>query len=425
MGWLGNFFSDPWNAMLDVPGSPEAVTQSVVDGSGSDGLSWNPFYQEGPSVWDRGALGYKLSDQDQEREHGRMFGRAVAAYGTGGYSEMALSPAEVKSKGGSDKDALRAGAKAYALAGANNYLGSYDAAGGMGVDNPVYKGAINGALSSGATTAIGGGNSTQIGQSMVKGGIGGGLDGYRGGNMDYEENGYSRAPWAQTRDNSMFADNVGGQSLPTNYNPSSGGYGFTSGTSNDSAQENPFSPYIDKLLGNFKTNDQWDGKKIGNFGEGLMGLYGGYKQRQMASRLMRGMNNRRNDYEVNLRNELMRKDAQSGRRSNYDGRAVQLQSGLAQLDAQQMPMMAQLSNSSLGGLFNMLKSGYSTANSMGAFSPAQQQPVASNGVPFLPSLYQQPMQPQSYSLGTDASLGDSSGGNPFTVRPRNKLFGGS
>jgi len=385
MGWLSNFFSDPWKAMLDVPGSPEAVIQSVVDGSGSDGLSWNPFYQEGPSVWDRGALGYKLSDQDQERAHGRMFGRAVAAYGTGGYSEMALSPAEVKAKGGTDKDALRAGAKAYALAGANNYLGSYDAAGGMGVDHPVYKGAINGALSSGATTAIGGGNSTQIGQSMVKGGIGGGLDGYRGGNMDYEENGYR----------------------------------------NDSAQENPFSPYIDKLLGNFKTNNQWDGKKIGNFGEGLMGLYGGYKQRQMANQLMRGMNHRRNDYEVNLRNELLRKDAQAGRRSNYAGRAVQLQSGLAQLDAQQMPMMAQLSNSSLGGLFNMLKSGYSTANSMGAFSPAQQQPVASNGVPFLPSLYQQPMQPQAYSLGTDASLGDSSGGNPFTVRPRNKLFGGS
>lgn len=420
MGWLSNFFSDPYGAMLDVPGSPEAVTQSVIDGSGSDGLSWNPFYQEGPSVWDRGALGYKLSDQEQERQHGRMVGRAIAGYATGGYSEVPLSAMETKAYGGSDKDALRSGARAYAMAGANSYLNGLDVAGSMGIENPVLRGAANGALASSGTTALAGGNSTEIGRSGVKGGIGGGVRGYTSSQLSDDLPGSYTA-----RDDSgeliSSADTTPGY-IPTTY----GGVPMDTGTMVDKSSENPFSTYLDRVLGNFKTDDgQWNGKKIGQFGEGLMGLYGGWKQRQMAQNLMRGMGNRRNAYEENLRGELLRKDAAAGRRSNYGQRAVQLQAGLANLDAQQMPMMAQLSNSSLGGLFNMLKSGYSTADSMGAFRPSPVSATASNGVPFLPSLYTQPMSPTDYSLPSSANFGESSGGNPYSVRPRNKLFGGS
>lgn len=413
MGWLSSFFSNLYQTMQNIPGSPEAVTQSVIDGSGSDGLSWNPFYQEGPSVWDRGALGYNLSDQNQEREHGRMVGRAIGDYVTGGYLETLLAPMETKAHGGSDKDALRAGGKAYALAGANSYLNGLDGAGAMGIENPVYKGAVNGALSSGATSALTGGNSTQIGQSMVKGGTSGGLRGYQGGGMDYEEGGYSRAPWA--RDNS-FVD--GGSQSFAPYNPSTGGtyFGSNSNPAGSAASENPFSSYIDKALGLYKNPDgSWNGKNIDSTVNGLMGLYGGYKRRQAASSLMRGMNQRRNDYGTALQAELMRKDAAAGRRSAYDTRGVELNARLAALDAQQAPALMNAKNSELSGLFNMLSSGYGMARGMGAFN----QPYQSGNFQ-TPSLGELPqIQPQQEQLdpGVYSPYTLSGGYNAMRRRP--------
>jgi hypothetical protein len=415
MGWLSDFFSNPiqthWDTMLQVPGSPEAATQSVIDGSGSDGLSWNMFNQDGPSVWDRGFLGYKLSDQDKEREHGRMFGRAAAAYLSGGYSEVGLSPMEIKAKGGSDKEAFRGGLKAAALASANNYIGGLDAAGYAGIENPILRGAVNGALAGGTTSTLAGGN---FGQGALKGGVMGGLKGYTSSQLGDEMPGSytSRDADGELIPSSQASDGF----IPTNY----GGVPMDSGTNKEETQQNPFMGYMDRLLGNFKTPDgSWNGQKIGQLGEGLMGLYGGYKQQRMARGMMRGLEGRRSSYETNLRNELLRKDAAAGRRSNYDGRATEIQGRLAQLDAQQMPMVSQLGNSSLAGLFNMLKSGYSTANSMGAFSSAPQQQQ-----PYLPSTFNTtPMGTQNYSLGQPE--GNDGGLNPYSVRPRNKLFGGS
>lgn len=418
MGWLSNFFSNPaqtmWDTMSMIPGSPEAVLQSVVDGSGSDGLSWNPFYQEGPSVWDRGALGYKLSEDDTERQHGRMFGRAAAAYGTGGYSEMALAPAEVKAHGGSNMDALKAAGKAYVMAGANSYLNGLDVGGYAGLENPTLRGAANGAFSSATTSAVAGGDSDQISRSAVKGGAYGGLQGYTQSQISDDLPGSYTARDADgeliaSRDTTpgFIPTAQGGVPMDTSMN-----------TEREQVSENPFMSYLDRALGSFKTTDgQWNGRKIGGFAEGLMGLYGGYQQRRMANEMMRGMGGRRSAYEDNLRRELLRKDAQAGRRSNYGAREVALQGGLAQLDAQQMPAIAQMKNSSLGGLFTMLKSGASLGSSMGYFDNPQIKTAGIGGVQPLPqtSIY----EPQA-SLGGDTA-------NPYSLSMGNrnkKIFGG-
>lgn len=418
MGWLSDFFSNPiettWDTAKQIPGSPEAATSSVIDGSGSDGLSWNPFYQGGPSVWDRGFLGYKLSDQDQEREHGRMFGRAAAAYGTGGYSEVALAPAEVKAHGGNDSDALQASLRGLASAGASQYINGLDLAGQAGIENTLAKGAVNGGLSGAGTAALGGGNSTQVGRAGAKGLLFGGLKNMGSQSTPvYEEGGYSRAPWAQTRDNSMFVDNTGPQSLPTDYNPSSNpGVGFNSDIKTKSSADIFESPaltqFFDKLVPSSPSG--W-----GDMAQGLMGLYGGYRQRRDAQKMKASYGPNRAAYGQQLQQQLARRDAASGRRSDYGGRAVELQAKLADLDSRNAPMMAQLSNQSTMGLANMLQSGLRYGGKAGWFGDKYNPnvPTAPATSTMLPSTWTQP-QPTNMDLNYDPTLG----------RTRYKLGGG-
>jgi hypothetical protein len=76
-----NIFRRIFDTAAKVPGSPEAVTTGVRGGLSGD-LSWNPYAanSEGATAWDTGFLGTKLSQDDKERQHGRAFGTAVAAY---------------------------------------------------------------------------------------------------------------------------------------------------------------------------------------------------------------------------------------------------------------------------------------------------------------------------------------------------------
>ena len=83
---------------------------------------------------------------------------------------------------------------------------------------------------------------------------------------------------------------------------------------------------------------------------------GGLQYRR-ARKLEKEMGARRGAYEGNLRRQLERRDAASGRRSNYAGRETQLQASLAELDSRNMPAMMALNNSQFGGLANMFQSG--------------------------------------------------------------------
>ena len=109
----------------------------------------------------------------------------------------------------------------------------------------------------------------------------------------------------------------------------------------------------------------FSGQQIGNLVQGLAGLYAGNKQRRTAKDLLNQLSGRRDAYSTQLQRNLARKDAASGRRSDYAGREVALQSALAQLDSANTPAMMQLQNAQLGGLGDMLKSGMSFGKNMG------------------------------------------------------------
>jgi hypothetical protein len=261
---------------------------------------------------------------------------------------------------------------------------------------------------------LGGGN---IGQGALKGAIGGSINGIGGNGMDDLDGSYTardeNGELVHPRDTSpgfipsYYGGNTSGQSSE---NPAS------------STSDNPFSSYIDKAIGLYKNADgSWNGKRMDSTVNGLMGLYGGYKRRQAASGLLRGMDQRRNDYSTALQSELMRKDAATGRRSAYDTRGVELNARLAALDAQQAPALMNASNSQLSGMFNMLSSGYGVARDMGAFGKPQEQPPTS---PYLPSTFAQPPTP-NYSLGNSLSQPPDQMQSPYSLRPRNKLFGGT
>jgi hypothetical protein len=114
----------------------------------------------------------------------------------------------------------------------------------------------------------------------------------------------------------------------------------------------------------------FNSNNIGDWAQGLAGLYQGYRQRRNAKELMGMIGGRRGAYEQDLRRNLARRDAASGRRSDYAGREVALQSALAQLDSRNAPAMMQLQNSYMGGLGNMLQTGLRLGSKLGWISPS-------------------------------------------------------
>lgn len=99
---------------------------------------------------------------------------------------------------------------------------------------------------------------------------------------------------------------------------------------------------------------------VGNLASGLAGLYQGYDQRRKAKQMMKQMSGNfgnNSPYAKNLRNELSRKDAAAGRRSQYGPREVELQARLAEMNARQAPGLAQLygmQNQGGNAMFNNL-----------------------------------------------------------------------
>lgn len=104
---------------------------------------------------------------------------------------------------------------------------------------------------------------------------------------------------------------------------------------------------------------------VGNLAGGLMGLYSAYDQRKRASEMMKMMSGnfgQGGSYAKALRQQLDRRDAAGGRRSQYGPREVELQAKLAQMNASQAPALAQLygmktkgTNAALNNLLNIGK----------------------------------------------------------------------
>lgn len=382
-GDTNSFTNEGENSFRDlsrIPGTSASTLRGLYLGANGD-LDWNP-YSVNNSVFDQ-AAGGGASEDPRNRAIGRMIGTAAGGYFTGaGLSSAGMGSSggaaasgalwgagQAAGQGGDRNEIFQGAMKGGGGALAGSYLSNLDLADSAGITDPRYKGIVNGAVGGAAGTAIiPGADSKDIARGGVIGGISGGLrnTNFGGGNMD-------------DLPGSFTARDANGELIPSQ-NTTNGfipvAYGGAPSTTKQ-ASDNPFGDYIDKALGFFKQGDgSWNGQRIDQTINGLMGLYGGYQRKRAADQFMRGMSGRRNAYEQNMRGELMRRDAASGRRSNYDTRAVDLNAKLAALDAQQAPALMQAQNSSLAGMFNMLSSGYGMARGYGAFGskPNQQDP---------------------------------------------------
>lgn len=101
---------------------------------------------------------------------------------------------------------------------------------------------------------------------------------------------------------------------------------------------------------------------------GLAGLYSGYQGMKTNGQLLGGLQglfSQNSPYSQAMRQQLERRDAAGGRRSQYGPREVELQAKLAQLASGQIPAMSQLSNNQAMMRALMLKSGLTALNNIG------------------------------------------------------------
>lgn len=271
----------------------------------------------------------------------------------------------------------------------------------LGITNPIVSGTLNGAASGVLSAKVRGGNA---GLGAIMGGTMGGLRGYDA----------SQAHYSPTDSRQALLNDI----TQTSSVPSAGGYktamsadanqsfapAYTStGSYNAPEMQAPSestwaSPDLGALMGNILPQSA---RGWGDLAQGALGMYGAYKQRKMARDLQSQIGGNRKAYQTQLTRDLQRRDAASGRRSNYSGRATELQSSLAQLDSRNAPALAQLQQAELGGLVNMFQTGLRYGNKAGWFgSPdTQQQPAMQPQQPlYLPSLIGQQQGPQDYSV---------------------------
>lgn len=151
-------------------------------------------------------------------------------------------------------------------------------------------------------------------------------------------------------------------------------------TASDVPQSNNLLDQVSSIIGNISP------QQFGNIAQGLAGMYLGYRQRRNARDLRRQLTSNRGAYETQLRQNLERRDAASGRRSNYAGRETQLQAALAELDSRNAPVLSQINNLEMQGLGGMFNSGLVTGNRLGWWGQPSVMPTMSSSMPSLSSL---------------------------------------
>ena len=93
-----SFFSEIFQDLSKVPGSPEALV-SALQGGSNGSLSWNPFSKSN-SVWDTAAGGTQLSQNPTDRAIGRTVGSLFAGGALGGLLGGAGTSAGLSSDAG-------------------------------------------------------------------------------------------------------------------------------------------------------------------------------------------------------------------------------------------------------------------------------------------------------------------------------------
>jgi hypothetical protein len=138
-----------------------------------------------------------------------------------------------------------------------------------------------------------------------------------------------------------------------------GGLG-TAGSATSAASG--FGGLVDKLLGS-KTGTVAAGNLLGSIGQ----IYQGNRAQDAYSDLAKSMTNNfapGSAYEKTLRQQLERRDAASGRRSQYGPREVELQAQLAKMQSGQGQTLMDLIGRSQGGLGTQLQGGMMGLNNL-------------------------------------------------------------
>jgi len=284
----------------------------------------------------------------------------------------------------------------------------------IGIDNPELQKAFNGMVSGAAGASI---NDGDVGVGAITGAIPG-LASYAGGrfmNTSYVPTSTGQSLINETNQASMLPKSGFGTApqmsqVPSYVAPNSP-MAYTNSRSSSGFEMPELSEFFGKLTPS--SPEGW-----GNLAQGLAGMFMGGMQYRKNRQLEKQFGANRDSYQTNLRRQLQRRDAASGRRSNYSGRETQLAAALAELDSRNMPAISSLQSNQLRGLADMFQSGLRYAGKQGVFgdlTPRDNLPVSS----FLPSLA--PM-PQSSNVYDTSWMSGNGLGDGYLSR-RNRLGG--
>lgn len=305
-------------------------------------------------------------------------------------------------RGGDLNDILK-GAGYGAIGGGLSYgVDAYNP-GSYATDNPDWQRVVNRGVTGAGSSAIGGGNPL-VGAAMGSGTQAGNVVGNNlwnnyvnspnasGGETmpDFNVSGESSSP---VRD--WFANNNQQSAAPMGYtnsdelntslgnNTSSSLYNpdFVSTGSAPSQETNTGNPF--KALMSQALSAQAGGKtgspQFGDMAGSLMGLYSAYQQRKKLGELRGGLQDMfgpNSSYAQQLGQQLARRDAAAGRRSQYGPREVELQAKLAEMNSRNAPTIQNLIGGERDardrGLSNILRFGQQSGINQGIGNGLQQ-----------------------------------------------------
>lgn len=273
-------------------------------------------------------------------------------------------------QGGDWNDILKSAGRG-AVGGAIGYgvgstnLGSYL------TDNPNYQSIVNRGVTGGLNAGVNGGN---VGMGALWGagqqagnvagnaawnsfnspsGMGGNVpDYYSGGMFDAQPGGIDAfaqqgqpSPYWNAQEQGGYGGNFGGGETPTGnaYMPDYSG-GQTASNTPSGNQSNPAQDMMSKILG-FSNGNAGNSPKFGDMAGSLLGMYNAYQQKKKYGQLAESLSSMygpNSPYAQQLQQQLMRRDAAAGRRSQYGPREVELQARLADVNSRMAPTLQSL-----------------------------------------------------------------------------------
>lgn len=265
----------------------------------------------------------------------------------------------------------------------------FNPAGQLGIGNSNLGNLFNNTLTTGINTAIRGGDvGKALGSSLLTGGLS-----YAGKQLGLGKGSNNMDFNTGFGDTSMFSGNelTGGfgsyqpndfeQAMQNINNIGQGGggfedpYGFYSGSINQydpntvaQAQGNPVASFLKSMLLGGSAGKGAAG--LGDMVGSLMGLYQANRNRKAINSQidnLGGMFSQNSPYATQLRQQLARRDAAGGRRSQYGPREVELQAALATANQRNAPALSQLYQGQNNNREMMLRNLLQLGNQSGAF----------------------------------------------------------